>query len=155
MPKDLVSAWKRLRNCWYFGINERHRYDIGQLLSYKRLDQALEIDTETETRLKEIYKELYLAAQVTMEALLEDNTQKAQQVIDAKAHYNGLIERARSYLYFQIKSEREEELSLYKLETSTLENYRRIHNLLRRICLLVTKDREISSPQNETLQMNT
>jgi hypothetical protein len=48
-----------------------------------------------------------------------------------------------------MKSEKPEELSLYKIETSTLENYRRIHNLLRRICLLILKDREVQQPQNE------
>ena len=121
--------------------------------SYKRLEYNLEFSTETEDHLKEIYKELYLAAQLTMEALSEHDEEKAQQVIDAKAHYNGLIERTRSYLYFQMKSERVEELSLYKLETSTLENYRRIHNLLRRICLLVTKDKDMLPQQNESLEM--
>ena len=120
--------------------------------SYKRLEHKLEIKTETEARLKEIYKELYLAAQVTMEALLQNDTQKAQQVIDSKAHYNGLIELTRSHLYIQMKSERAEELSLYKIETSTLENYRRIHNLLRRICRLITKDKEVLPQQNETLE---
>jgi len=118
--------------------------------SYKRLEQKLVIGADTEERLKEIYKELYLAAQLTVEALLDNDEVKAQQVIDAKAHYNGLIERNRSHLYFQIKSEGEEELALYKLETSTLENYRRIHNLLRRICLLITREKEELPLRSET-----
>jgi hypothetical protein len=107
--------------------------------SYKRLEQNLEISAENEERIKEIYKELFLAAQLTMEALLEHDAQKAQQVIDAKAHYNGLIESTRSHLYVQMKSETREQLSLYKIETSILENYRRTHNLLRRICGLIIK----------------
>ncbi|NNJ98060.1 MAG: Na/Pi cotransporter family protein [Gammaproteobacteria bacterium] len=107
--------------------------------SYKRLEQNLEISAENEERIKAIYKELFLAAQLTMEALLEHDAQKAQQVIDAKAHYNGLIESTRSHLYVQMKSETREQLSLYKIETSILENYRRIHNLLRRICGLIIK----------------
>lgn len=118
--------------------------------SYKRLERKLVIGAETEAHLKEIYKELHQAAQVTMEALLEYDPEKAQQVIDSKAHYNGLIELARSYLYVQMKSEEPEQLSLYKIETSTLENFRRIHNLLRRICQLITKDREPQPPQGET-----
>jgi phosphate:Na+ symporter len=117
--------------------------------SYKRLEHKLEISAENEERLKEIYKELYLAAQVTMEALLAHDAQKAQQVIDAKAHYNGLIELTRSHLYMQIKSEAAEQLSLYKIETGMLENYRRIHNLLRRICGLVTRGEETLQPKNE------
>ncbi len=118
--------------------------------SYKRLEHGLTVSEETETRLKEIYRELYLSAQTTMEALLALDAQKAQQVIDAKAHYNGLIERARSHLYLRMKSHKPGELSLYKIETSTLENYRRVHNLLRRICLLVTKAGEAVPPQAET-----
>ena len=120
--------------------------------SFKRLEKKLAISAETEESLKEIHKELYLAAQLTIEALLEHDEIKAQHVIDAKAHYNGLIERCRSNLYFQMKSEREDELSLYKLETSTLENYRRIHNVLRRICLLVAKDREVLPRQDESVE---
>ena len=118
--------------------------------SYKRLEHNLEISATTEEQLKEIYKELYLAAQVTMQALLENDAQKGQQVIDAKAHFNGLIERTRSHLYVRMKSERPEQLSLYKIETNTLENYRRIHNLLRRICLLITGGGEMLQPQAET-----
>ena len=60
-------------------------------------------------------------------------------MIDAKAHHKGPIELTRSHLYIQMKSETPEQLSLYKIETSILENYRRIHNLLRRICELIIK----------------
>ena len=87
--------------------------------------------------LKEIYKQLYLIAQTTMEALLENDMEKARQVKKSKSHYNGMIENARSHLYTRVKSGAPQQLSLYKIETSTLENFRRIHNLLRRICNLV------------------
>ena len=43
--------------------------------SYKRLEQKLEISTANQERIKEIYKELYLAAKLTMEALLEHDAQ--------------------------------------------------------------------------------
>ncbi|MBT8130131.1 MAG: Na/Pi cotransporter family protein [Gammaproteobacteria bacterium] len=106
--------------------------------SYKRLQHQLVISEATEEQLKNIYKELYHAAQVTMEALLENDRDKAQQVIDSKAHFNGMIELTRSNLYVRMKSEKPEHLALYKIEASTIENFRRIHNLLRRICKLIT-----------------
>ena len=105
--------------------------------SYKRLEHKLTISEATEEHLKDIYKELYLAAQTTIQALLENDPHKARQVIDSKTHFNGLIERTRSHLFVRLKSDESKHLSLYKIETSTIENYRRIHNLLRRICKLI------------------
>jgi phosphate:Na+ symporter len=119
--------------------------------SYKRLQQQLVISEATEEKLKNIYKELYHAAQVTMEALLENDKDKAQQVIDSKARFNGMIERIRSNLYLRMKSETPEHLALYKIETSTIENFRRIHNLLRRICKLITEGEAILPEDKSTL----
>jgi phosphate:Na+ symporter len=119
--------------------------------SYKRLQHQLVISEVTEEKLKNIYKELYHAAQVTMEALLENDQDKAQQVIESKAHFNGMIELTRSNLYIRMKSEKPEHLALYKIETSTIENFRRIHNLLRRICKLITQDEEILPKDKSTL----
>ena len=116
------------------------------LLDELRLEHGLEISDETENRLKQIYRDLYLAAQLTMEALLENNTDKAREVIDSKAHFNGMIELTRSHLYIRMKSGGYEHLELYKIETSTIENYRRIHNLLRRICKLMLMDDEAPLP---------
>ena len=118
--------------------------------SYKRLELKLLISEETEEDLKAVYKELYQAAQLTMEALLENDPQKAQQVVDAKAHYNGLIELTRSHLYLRLKSDQSKHLELYKIETSTIENYRRIHNLLRRICkLIITGEKALEQQLEE------
>jgi phosphate:Na+ symporter len=112
--------------------------------SRKRLKSALEMDEETEAQIRDVYKELYQAAQLTVEALVEDDADKARQVMAAKSHFNGLSERVRSGLYTRLKSERPEHLALYKIETGTIENLRRIHNLLRRICKLIVRD-----PQKE------
>ena len=119
--------------------------------SHKRLEHRLTISEKTEEHLKDIYRELYLAAQLTMEALLENDQQKAQQVIDSKAHYNGLIELTRSHLFVRLKSEASRHLALFKIEASTIENYRRIHNLLRRICKLITVAEEPLRRQNAEL----
>ena len=67
-------------------------------------------------------------------------------MIDAKAHFNGMIELTRSNLYVRMKSEKPEHLALYKIEASTIENFRRIHNLLRRICKLITGAEETMPP---------
>lgn len=121
--------------------------------SYKRLKNNLKISDKTEELLREIYRDLYMAAQVAMEALLEDSPEKAQRVIDAKAHFNGLIERTRSHLYVRWKQEKPEHLQLYKIETSSLENFRRMHNSLRGLCKLIiqnTPAEENPAPEQET-----
>ncbi|MCP5141195.1 MAG: Na/Pi cotransporter family protein [Gammaproteobacteria bacterium] len=125
--------------------------------SYKRLDQDLGITEDTEDRLRDIYRELYLITQTTLEALTEDNAEKAQAVIDAKPHFIGLIERARGHLYAQLRNQEAKHLGDFKIETSTLENFRRIHNLLRAICKRVLKPvaPPPPSPEPETTPDNT
>jgi phosphate:Na+ symporter len=105
--------------------------------AFKRLDQGLEISEETEEFLRDIYKELYLAAQMTLEAVAENSADKANEVQASKQHFNGLVERARGHLYIQLRSEKPERLREYKLESNTLENFKRIHNMLRSICKLI------------------
>jgi phosphate:Na+ symporter len=107
--------------------------------SYKRLKQNLKITEATEDHLREIYKELYLAAQATFEAFVENDVEKAREVIDSKKRFNGMIERARGHLYVQLTSQEPERLGDYKIENSTLENFQRIHNLLRAISKLIVK----------------
>jgi len=57
----------------------------------------------------------------------------------SKAHFNGLIERARGHLYVQLRSQEPDQLQDYKLEMNTLENFKRIHNMLRAICKMTLK----------------
>jgi len=104
--------------------------------SYKRLNQKLKVTEETEDHLRGIYKELYLAAQATFEAFAENDLEKAGEVIASKKHFDGMIERTRGHLYVQLKSQAPEHLGDFKIETSTLENFKRIHNMLRAICKL-------------------
>jgi phosphate:Na+ symporter len=113
--------------------------------SYKRLNQNLKITQDTEDQLREIYKELYLAAQTTFDAFAEIDTEKAREVIESKRHFNGLIERARSHLYAQLRSQDPAHLGDYKIETSTLENFKRIHNLLRTISELVLRETQANA----------
>ncbi|MDX1698945.1 MAG: Na/Pi symporter, partial [Thiohalobacterales bacterium] len=107
--------------------------------SIKRLENDLEFDDKTSGILKEIYKELYMAGELTLEALLGDDVEKAQQVIESKKRFNGMIEHAHSHLFLELASEKTDRLALYKLTNSTIENFRRLHNLFRRICNLVQK----------------
>ncbi|MEE4202206.1 MAG: Na/Pi cotransporter family protein [Halieaceae bacterium] len=106
---------------------------------FKRLQHRLEVDEETEELLREIYKVLYLATQTTMEAMAENNADKANEITASKDHFNGLVERARGHLYAQLRSDQPEEIQEYKLEWNTLENFRHIHTMLRSICKLIVQ----------------
>jgi len=107
--------------------------------SFKRLDRGWTINEDTEELLRDVYKELYLAAQTTFEAVAENDEDKAKEVMASKAHFNGLIERARGHLYVQLRSQEPDQLQDYKLEMNTLENFKRIHNMLRAICKMTLK----------------
>jgi hypothetical protein len=70
----------------------------------------LKISEETEAFLRDIYKELYLAAQTTLEAMTENSPDKANEVVASKQHFNGLVERAHGHLYMQLRSEEPDQL---------------------------------------------
>jgi Na+/phosphate symporter len=116
--------------------------------SYKRLNNHVKISPQTEQKLSEIYKELFQTAQITLEALLENDHAKAQQVIESKLRFYGLIERTRSHLYVRLKTEQPEHLLVYKIEISAMENFKRIYNQLRNICKLIAA--ESSNTENNT-----
>lgn len=105
----------------------------------KRLSKELVISQESEEEIKKIYKDLFEAARLTIEALSESDVAKAREVIASKAFFNGMVERARSDIYVRLKNEGTNDLAAYKIETSTLENFKRIHNLLRRISKLISR----------------
>ena len=105
--------------------------------SLKRLNQGLKISDETEDYLRAIYKELYLTAESTFEAMADNDLEKAKEVEDSKKRFNGLIERARGHLYSQLRSEAPNKMQDYKLQSNTLENFKHIHNMLRAMCKLI------------------
>ena len=108
--------------------------------SKKRLAQSLEISQSTKDYIKNVYKEVYLAGQTTLQAIEEENPQLAQQVLDSRPHFNGLQARARSHLYERLTNESPQHLSLYKIESSTIENFGQIYNLFVDVCELWSKD---------------
>ena len=114
--------------------------------SYKRLNNHVKISPQTEQKLSEIYKELFQTAQITLEALLENDHAKAQQVIESKLRFYGLIERTRSHLYVRLKTEQPEHLLVYKIEISAMENFKRIYNQLRNICKLILSSSNDKEP---------
>jgi phosphate:Na+ symporter len=103
----------------------------------KRLDRNLTLTQGSEDKLRELYKAVYVAAQTTFQALADNDAARAAEVLAAKKHINGLLERARSHFYLQFRSSRPDQLQEYKLESNTLENFRRIHLMLRAICKLI------------------
>jgi len=117
----------------------------------KRLDQDIEFDAESEEKLRDVYKAVYLAAQKTFEAMAENDSAKASTVLEGKQHINGLLERARSHLFVKLRSNRAEQLQEYKLESNTLENFRRIHMMLRSICKLIRASDKTGDGQQQPL----
>jgi hypothetical protein len=59
------------------------------------------------------------------------------------------VEKARTNVYSRLTSKKGGGLAVYKIETSTIENFRRIHNLLRRICKLILGAEEVLKQEIE------
>lgn len=110
--------------------------------SFRRLEQKLQVSESTEALLREVYKEVYLTAETVFEAMAERDGDKARAVIATKQHFNGMVERVRAHLYSQLRGDEPKKLQDYKLESNTLENLRRIHQLLRDICKLIVEQRD-------------
>ena len=66
-------------------------------------------------------------------------------MIDSKSRFSGLTEHTRAHLYTRLTQESPEHMAVYKIESNSLENYRRIHALFRHICALILE--ETSSKQ--------
>lgn len=65
---------------------------------------------------------------------MENDTEKAEQVMASKSRFNGMLERAHSHLYVVLNTHTADDLELYKILNSSIENFRRIHVLFRNIC---------------------
>ena len=107
--------------------------------SYRRRNQNLKPPKRLEAICREIYKALYLVARATFEAFAENDREKAREVFDSKKHVNGLIARARGHPSVQPRRQAPEHLGNYRIETSTLENFKRIRNLLRATTRLILR----------------
>ena len=77
--------------------------------------------------------------QIALEALVENDTEKAEQVMASKIRFNGMLKRAHSHLYVVLNTYTADDLELYKILNSSLVNSRRIHVLFRNISRLITK----------------
>ena len=121
--------------------------------SRKRLKGKLSFSEGTEEMIKAIYKEAYLVGQITLEALEKEDVESAKKVLESKQYFTGLIERARSHLYSRLTQESPEHLSVYKIESNTIENYRRIHSMFVRICEMIANQGERNS--NESIDDRT
>ncbi len=122
-------------------INDRMQTEMVRD-SYLRLERHLTISEDTEEKLKKIYRETFLAGQTCLQAFQDNDKEKAREVIESRDKFRGMIENARSHLYWRLTSESQEHLAVYKLESNILENYKRIHSIFRAICKLII-DEEI------------
>ncbi len=128
-------------------INDRIKIEMVRD-SYQRLERNLSISVDTTKKLKKIYRETFLAGQTCLLAFQDNDKEKAQKVIASRALFRGLIENARSHLYWRLTSESQEHLAVYKLESNILENYRRIHSIFVAISKLIINE-ELEAKQDE------
>jgi phosphate:Na+ symporter len=103
----------------------------------------------TEELIKAIYKETYQAGQLSIDAVNKEDIGMAQRVIDSKNHFNGLVERARAHLYSRLTQESPEHLAVYKIESNSIENYRRMHHQFVNICEHVVEDLDKDGQQHD------
>ncbi|MGV6826689.1 MAG: Na/Pi cotransporter family protein [bacterium] len=121
--------------------------------SRKRLKKQLVFSAGTEEILREIYKEVFRAGDMCLAAIADNDLTKASTVIESKSHFIGLLEQARSHLYRRLTTESPEHLAVYKLESNTLEHYRRIHVMFRSICKLLLEE-EVQEVEEDAIDVD-
>ena len=118
--------------------------------SKQRLKKDLHISPETFNHLKMLHGALLDTGQLTIEALVNNDADKAKAVNDAKSTFNQLIEQTRQHLATRLNVETPRHMETYRLENNVIEAFKHIHSLYRRIAKLLLEENSEMAPATET-----
>ncbi len=110
--------------------------------SKQRLQKDLHISPETFNHLKALHDALVETGEQAIEALVENDREKARAVNESKASYNQLIEQTRQHLASRVNVDTPHHMDIYRLENNVIEAFKHIHSLYRRIAKLVLAEHD-------------
>jgi phosphate:Na+ symporter len=110
--------------------------------SKQRLQKDLHISPETLNRLKVLHDELIETGELTLQALIDDDLEKAEAVNNSKATFNQMMEQTRQHLSQRVTIDTPRHMATYRLENNVIESFKHIHSLYRRIAKLILAEQE-------------
>ncbi len=105
--------------------------------SRQRLQKDLHISPETFNHLKMLHDALVETGEQTIQALVDNDLEKASAVNESKSSFNHLIEQTRQHLANRVNVDTPNHMEIYRLENNVIEAFKHIHSLYRRIAKLV------------------
>ncbi|MEM6430800.1 MAG: Na/Pi cotransporter family protein [Deinococcota bacterium] len=102
-----------------------------------RLRNHAEVSPETQEVLGRLHQEVYSNVEKAIHALAEFDTALARQVIEAKPVIASLADEADRHLSRRLTANEADRLTLFRIETDTIEYLRRVYYFAKRIARLV------------------
>ncbi|MCV6637587.1 Na/Pi cotransporter family protein [Candidatus Albibeggiatoa sp. nov. NOAA] len=102
-------------------------------LGKQRIKHGIEISQETQDLFMQVHSEVAKVFQLAMEAVIEKDVDKAQQVLNSKETLNYLIEEATLHQAQRLTAQAANRPETYSLEVDILEKLRWIHHSSRRM----------------------
>lgn len=103
----------------------------------ERLEKNLTISESTLELLGPIHEKVCWSIETALEALAEQNVEKAESVARSKKDFNDLADDARGHLSKRLVADEPNRLEIFRIETDIIESFKRIHTLARRIADVV------------------
>ena len=118
---------------------ETNLVDIGR----QRLAGNVHISPVTQEIIERLHRKVRWALVQVLVAFDEENPRLADQVIAAKPEINALADEADVHLSHRLVADEDNRLALFRLETDTIENLKRLYYFVKRIAKIVSgSDRE-------------
>ncbi len=103
-----------------------------------RWTNGLDINADARELLKPLHAKTYSALELAIKALITSDRELAEAVENSKPEFNQLADHARNQLVKHLAAPDPERLTTFRFLTNTIENYKRIHTLSRRIAKAIT-----------------
>jgi phosphate:Na+ symporter len=103
----------------------------------EKLEKDIRISQTTLNFLKPIHEEICWTGDLVLKALLDEDTEQANAIIDSKNKVTGLIEKAQNHLAGRLTADESKRLDTFRFETDVIDGLRRMHTLFRRIARII------------------
>jgi phosphate:Na+ symporter len=100
---------------------------------HERIRHKVEISEATQQILKTFYDEVHNAVKMTTQAVVDNDIELAERVIEMKADISVLAENAENHLALRLTAEGPHRVSTYRVESALIENLRRVYYFAKRI----------------------
>jgi phosphate:Na+ symporter len=126
---------------------ETNLVDIGR----QRHTDDVQVSPVTREILERLHRKVGWALEQVLVALAKEDPELADQVIAAKPEINALADEADAHLSRRLVADEADRLALFRLETDTIENLKRLYYFVKRIAKIVS-DSDQRVPADEELQ---